>query len=128
MQRMRTTTSMLLVAFIAISVLGVFAMGNMSEMDHGKCLATSINGFICPNESIAAKIFFHVNAARAISTTILTLSLISLALFAAFKMAGLRIQPLLQRVIRKREEIQAISLYSSFIFWIALREHSPAKI
>ncbi|MDO8751999.1 MAG: hypothetical protein Q7J22_00375, partial [Candidatus Wolfebacteria bacterium] len=68
---MKTLAPILLVVFIAISILGVFAMGSMNEGDHEKCLATAVNGFICPNESIAAKTIFHVNAARALSTTML---------------------------------------------------------
>ena len=125
---MKTLAPILLVAFITISVLGVFVIGSMNEMDHGKCLATAVNGFICPNESVATRTIFHVNAARALTTTILALSLISLALFVGFKIAGLRIQPLLSRVIRKREEIQALSFYSSFIFWNALQERSPVRM
>ena len=81
---MRTIAPILLVTFIAISVLGVFAISSMNEMDHGKCLAAAINGFKCPNESVATRTIFHVNAARALTTTMLALSLISLALFAAF--------------------------------------------
>ncbi len=127
---MKTLAPILLTAFIAISVLGIFAMGNMNEGDHGKCLATAVNGFICPNESVAAKTIFHVNAARALSTTMLTLSLslISFALFAAFKMGKPNMPPTPLCAIRKREEIQALSLYSSFIFWNALREHSPVRV
>ncbi len=59
-----------MISFLAIVGVGVFFMGG-DMAQHESCLATAINGFSCPTESVVGETVFHLNAAHALTAFLL---------------------------------------------------------
>lgn len=74
---MRHGLSIFLIAgFLGVAVFGFLGM-DMGGYGHMDCLATAVQGEVCPEALDAAGfIDFHFNAARFFSTAVLTLSIL----------------------------------------------------
>ena len=80
---MKIGAAILFIIFLTIVGVGVFAMGEMNG--HESCLATAINGFSCPTQSIVGEAFFHLNAARALTALLLIAPFLLLIFMVAFR-------------------------------------------
>lgn len=125
---MKSVAIILAISFLAIAGVGMFFMGGMNG--HNSCLATAINGFPCPTESVAGETFFHVNAARALTA----LLLIAPFLLLAFFMAQAKTENTLSMfrsptsVGSRTSRARILPQTAELIRWRALHELSPTRI
>ena len=124
---MKIGAAILFIIFLTIVGVGVFAMGEMNG--HESCLATAINGFSCPTQSIVGEAFFHLNAARALTALLLIAPFLLLIFMVALRGStsnGGRTSTFTNQNFY-RGSISIIPQTSRLIHWRALHETSPTE-
>ena len=81
---------LLIIGFLGIAIFGFMGMGTDGH-GHMDCIATAVQGKICPETfGVAGFINFHFNAARFFSTAVFgSLALTALAVFLSFALVTL---------------------------------------
>ena len=116
-----------MISFLAIVGVGVFFMGG-DMAQHESCLATAINGFSCPTESVVGETVFHLNAAHALTALLLVAPFLLLVFFVARAKAENAL--LLVRdsnSFRGRISRRTIPQTLHLARWRALHETSPTE-
>ncbi len=123
---MKISAAILILCFLAIVGVGAFFMGgDMAE--HESCLATAINGFSCPTESIVGETFFHMNAARALTAFLLIAPFLLFAFFVTRIKTQAAPQMMRIAVLRGNRISRIVPQASNLIRWRALHETSPTE-
>ncbi|MBI2109392.1 MAG: hypothetical protein HYT93_04465 [Parcubacteria group bacterium] len=128
---------LLLIAFIGISGVGFLAMGHASSSTHAECLAISVLGVTCPdNVETLSFINFHINAWKNFSYALIYKSFSILIFLAALLILVITIRiwngryhqlrtPTLYSLFVYFLKVFVLGPVSMFLYWLALREHSP---
>ena len=123
---MKLAAIILSLSFLAIVGVGTFFMGNMDG--HDSCLATAINGFSCPTESIFGETAFHLNAAHALTALILIAPFLLLAFFIAQAKTKNALVMFRGSASPRGRTSQVLPQTSQLLRWRALHEESPTEI
>ncbi|MDP3999786.1 MAG: hypothetical protein Q8P76_04350 [bacterium] len=129
---MKLLPVILLVGFVSIAVFGFAAMND----DHGSgCLATMVNGGVCPEQNPLVFAAFHLEVFKSFSSAVFSGNfaglfsiILALALILATVVTG-KISPPAKifTAERKRYFESFLPLFrQAIIRWLALRENSPA--
>lgn len=118
----------LFIAFVLVSIFGFFAMGN--EMDHGNCIAKTLQGTACTETDIFGVAAYHLSAfakaGRAVVSGAIQIFLTLVALFAAFYLLKISsgLEFLSASFVRSSDNFrppQKLSLWR----WLSFHENSP---
>lgn len=123
---MKLAAIILSLSFLAIVGMGTFFMGNMDG--HESCLATAINGFSCPTESVFGETAFHLNAAHALTAFLLIAPLLLLAFFVTQAKGENTLLMFRGSTSTGGRTSQAFAQTSQLLRWRALHEESPTTI
>ena len=122
-------TSLLVISFFGLAVLGFAGMGMAGEHGRADCVATAVQGTFCPEApGTVGFINFHANAARFFSTAVFGASVSAIfAFFAlAFGMSILnhcRVLPLLAKYRLPQFLLLPVALPKDALnYWLSLHE------
>ncbi len=121
-------TFFLTLSFVLVSVFGFFAMGN--EMDHGNCIAKTLQGTACTETDIFGVAAYHLSAfakaARAVVSGAVQIFLTLIALFAVFYLlkTSSGSDPVPVSFVKSSDNFrppQKLALW----YWLSFHENSP---
>ncbi|OHB22846.1 MAG: hypothetical protein A2939_03500 [Parcubacteria group bacterium RIFCSPLOWO2_01_FULL_48_18] len=127
-------------AFLAVTIFGVFAMNHGSGHSHNGCIAAIVQGVDCPKEDNAlSSIAFHINAFRGFSTATFNDNLASaLLLFIALALTIVigviasvhPAQPICAANCHRGRFLKLYSfpLQQELVHWLTLHENSPSLV
>lgn len=127
--------STVLLGFISVAVFGAFAMQPLHHS--GGCIAASVQGVVCPNQSnLFESLAFHLDALRDFSTAIFGAHIVASLLMLAMLIAGAGLalllgatappQPSRMRARYRPRESFRSPLQQALLRWLSLHENSPA--
>lgn len=123
-----------ILSVLSIGVLSIFVMVNGNMHVHGGCIASTVNGFDCPESNGMVQFLnFHLSAFRGFSAGVFGVSVLSfvfmmLAMVIGFspslwenprllRVFGLNFNNLREIIFGEKERTSS---------WLSLSEHSPA--
>lgn len=121
-----------ILSVFSIGVLSIFVMVNGNMHVHGGCIASTVNGFDCPESNGMVQFLnFHLSTFRGFSAGVFGVSVLSFVVFAMIigfspslsenprllRAFGLNFNNLREIIFGEKERTSS---------WLSLSEHSPA--
>lgn len=127
-------TVILTISFLGVAVFGFWLMTNEQMMNHGSCVANSVQGSMCAPTSPFSFAQFHVSAfnnffsvfVRNFTVSILVIFIL-LALSAFLNILPSAISRIF-KIYSKTERQSGIKYQIKTVSWFSLHENSPALI